>query len=242
MLWCLGPVAVRWLVAVLQCFAVGGRIAAETAERAEREGKVLDDVKCQMCGFLVEDIWSLMVQRSVMDADPINVDRETAQWLENLCTPTPSPILARFVGLYDLRETPSGRYEAVRDAPWENSAEDDESFRDNAEGHNAAVDAKASEPERRWQLRVHQEFCSRYVKAVELDISEAVSGAAVRSKQQLDALSGDTTAMFELIAEGKPGVVGEACQEICEERKSPKKKKKAKKKKKKDKKKKEEAA
>ena len=65
----------------LQCFAVGGRIAAETAERAEREGKVLDDVKCQMCGFLVEDIWSLMVQRSVMDADPINVDRETTQWL-----------------------------------------------------------------------------------------------------------------------------------------------------------------
>ena len=65
----------------MQCFAVGGRIAAETAERAEREGKVLDDVKCQMCGFLVEDIWSLMVQRSVMDADPINVDRETTQWL-----------------------------------------------------------------------------------------------------------------------------------------------------------------
>ena len=80
---------------------------------------------------------------------------------ENLCTPTPSPILSRFVGLYDLRETPSGRYEAVRDAPWENSAEDDESFRGNAEGHNAAVDAKASEPERRWQLRVHQEFCKQ---------------------------------------------------------------------------------
>ena len=74
--------------------------------------------------------------------------------------------------------------EAVRDAPWENSAEDDESFRDNAEGHNAAVDAKASEPERRWQLRVHQEFCSRYVKAVELDISEAVSGAASEAASQ----------------------------------------------------------
>ena len=38
--------------------------------------------------------------------------------------------------------------------------------------------------------------------------------------------------MFELIAEGKPGVVGEACQEICEERKPPKKKKVKKKKKK----------
>ena len=50
-----------------------------------------EDVKCQFCGLLVEDMWSMTVQHVVMSKERDNVGRESREWLEDLCR-IPSPL------------------------------------------------------------------------------------------------------------------------------------------------------
>ena len=114
------------LLPVIQCFRGGSSDVSEArrktnSERNEESVQIAEDVKCQFCGLLVEDMWSMTVQHVVMSKERDNVGRESREWLEDLCR-IPSPLLERFVGLFDFRKG-ALRWEAVRDVPWADDPE-----------------------------------------------------------------------------------------------------------------------
>ena len=72
------------LLPVIQCFRGGSSDVSEArrktnSERNEESVQIAEDVKCQFCGLLVEDMWSMTVQHVVMSKERDNVGRESRE-------------------------------------------------------------------------------------------------------------------------------------------------------------------
>lgn len=118
------------LVEVMKCFKSGN--SPESAKRtqaamykSDNVKKITDDVACQFCGHLVEDMWSMVVQNVYQKLVQTSVEQEARVWLEDLCTigqPAARNTLStleKFVGLYDISEQAGGGgWRIVRDVPW----------------------------------------------------------------------------------------------------------------------------
>jgi hypothetical protein len=123
------------LIEVMKCFKSGNsqesakRIEA-AADKARDVKAIADDIACQFCGHLVEDMWSMVVQNVYQQQVQTSVEQETRMWLEDLCTigqQSSLTTLQKFVGLYDISPSEEDRsngrgkqYKINRDVPWAN--------------------------------------------------------------------------------------------------------------------------
>jgi hypothetical protein len=211
--------------------------------------RVAREVACGFCGLLVEDMWSMTVQNAVGERIDSTVEQENLSWLAGLCR-VDSPILQRFVGLYEFRrdDTPGadGRHTIQRDVPWagDPAGEYTPSFGYIGE-YEEEVAAKAERDDRQWMHRVFARLCVDVVSAADIEIAEAVAAkirdydkvfARLREMRETPQPGGQMDQLVtEMIADGKKSVSSDACIQTCEEFAPQEEKKKDKKKRKKDK-------
>jgi hypothetical protein len=91
------------------------------AEKTQVIAAIAKEVACNFCALLVEDMWSVTVQKLVAQPKALfswegAVEKESRVWLEGLCRNADaaatlqlhSSMLQRFVGLYDIAASPPG--------------------------------------------------------------------------------------------------------------------------------------
>eukprot|EP01046_Picozoa_sp_COSAG06_P009403 COSAG06_NODE_492_length_15074_cov_26.658564_2_plen_283_part_00 len=193
--------------------------------------RVAREVACGFCGLLVEDMWSMTVQNAVGERIDSTVEQENLSWLAGLCR-VDSPILQRFVGLYEFRrdDTPGadGRHTIQRDVPWagDPAGEYTPSFGYIGE-YEEEVAAKAERDDRQWMHRVFARLCVDVVSATDIEIAEAVAAkirdydkvfARLREMRETPQPGGQMDQLVtEMIADGKKSVSSDACIQTCEE-------------------------
>ena len=121
------------LIDVLKCFKSGNSLESAkrikaAAEKADNIKAITDDIACQFCGHLVEDMWSMVVQNVYQHQVQSSVEQEARMWLEDLCHLGKQKTLStleKFIGLYDIspseEDRPDGngkQYRIDRDVPW----------------------------------------------------------------------------------------------------------------------------
>ena len=145
----LAPMAARWLqrlpqrvLLLVACVSVSSSASDGVAEAppdlSSGPGSVrpvVDDIRCGLCGFMIEDTWSAVVGAAATRGSAAfkGGGRESQDYLDELCT-IPSEMLQRYLALYSIRACPAAadvaegeespctregqRWFIERDAPW----------------------------------------------------------------------------------------------------------------------------
>ena len=194
------------LLEVMKCFKSGNspesaqRIQA-VADKADNIKGITDDVACQFCGHLVEDMWSMVVQNVYQNQVKTSVEQESRMWLEDLCTIGQQrgtlSTLEKFVGLYDISPTAEDRsdgkgkrYGIRRDVPWANDPAGAYSPTFGYVGdYEDEVATKSAQEERQWMLRVFAQLCVDYLQGSDLEIAEALAAQVAKYQKGFDRLA-----------------------------------------------------
>lgn len=224
----------------------------QSLNRYEKTKKVVDDVACSMCEYLVADMWSLLARKAT-EKKFKGGERAARELLEELCT-LPSDRLNRYVGLFEIHK-PSpqkgGPHKLVRDAPWGDHRDDHYLALDVDERFHADIGRKVSDENRQWQMHTFTLSCITRLKEVGDEITEAVGAAVTANRPKLkEAAASGPAELAALITEvvEESDLMVRSCATMCdipiddededddedeEEEEEPKKKKKKKKSKKK---------
>jgi hypothetical protein len=161
------------LIEVMKCFKSGNsqesaRRMQAAANKAGNIKAIADDIACQFCGHLVEDMWSMVVQNVYQHQVQTSVEQETRMWLEDLCAigqQSSLTTLQKFVGLYDISPSEEDRsdgkgkqYRINRDVPWANDPAGAYSPTFGYVGdYEDTVVAKSTREDRQWS---ESQYCS----------------------------------------------------------------------------------
>ena len=90
---------------VVRCYRASIKEGAgRPAKAAADPHEIAEDLQCEMCSFVMEDMLSMIVQQLATDPDKASDGANGARkFLSGLCD-EPRPMIARMLGLYEIRE------------------------------------------------------------------------------------------------------------------------------------------
>lgn len=184
-------------------------------EMGKESLEIAKNIKCDWCGFLVEDIWQSTIGAGrLIDAkkkttnDAKDAARIAREFMDELCD---IEFIQVAPSKFDIQpyKGPNGENFRV--------------IRDQVEDVRAAASAKA------WQMDIYRQTCEEYMKTVEMDFVEAIVDGMEEGKTELDEFlykyaqnSEEMKAAWQRLIGMSQNIKKVACAELC---KVPKKRK-----------------
>ena len=248
------------LVNCLGAQAQAGELGDPDGLDTEHTAEVAADIACDMCGFVVEDMWSTLVQESLTGSARAKAGpkKMVRGFIRTMCA-AGSPILDQFLGLFNIQECPKGmnglteckgkqKWQIVKDdgqEQWRNSKGDPTlRVHEEEKEYDKRIKQRMQEEERAWQLAAHEALCSQYFNVLDTDLAIDISQqlalhlpALNESYVAAESEAQQQEVIVRAVATQKASVVEVVCAAMCSDEPLPtttKKKKKKQKKKRKD--------